>query len=70
MRKLNYIVTTLLLVAVFAWPFTAVSAQEEAPQIRITQVDNSKFPNVTVYVSVTNAAGEPVGVDPSTIQIS
>ncbi|HSB02087.1 MAG TPA: VWA domain-containing protein, partial [Anaerolineales bacterium] len=69
MRKLNYIITTLLLVAISAWPFAAVSAQGEAPQIRITQVDNSKFPNVTVYVSATNAAGEPVGVDPSTIQI-
>ena len=70
MRKLNYILTALLLIAISAWPFAAVSAQGEAPQIRITQVDNSKFPNVTVYVSVTNAAGEPVGVDPATIQIS
>ena len=51
-------------------PFASVSAQGEQPQIRITQVDNSQFPQVTVYVSVTNAAGEPVGVDPSTIQIS
>ena len=41
-----------------------------APQIRITQVDNSKFPQVTVYVSVTDANGQPVGVDPSAIQIS
>ncbi len=69
MRKLNYIITTLLLVAVSAWPFAAASAQGETPQLRITQVDNSKFPNVTVYVSATNAAGEPVGIDPSTIQI-
>lgn len=69
MRKLNYILTALLLIAISAWPFAAVSAQSEEPQIRITQVDNSKFPNVTVYVSVTNAAGEPVGVDPATIQI-
>lgn len=47
-----------------------VHAQEpESPQVRITQVDNSDFPNVTVYVSATNAAGEPVGIDPSTIQI-
>jgi len=68
-RKLNYILTTLLLIAISAWPFAPVSAQGEAPQIRITQVDNSKFPNVTVYVSATNAAGEPVGVDPATIQI-
>jgi VWFA-related protein len=68
-RKLSYILTTLLLVALSAWPFAAVSAQGETPQLRITQVDNSKFPNVTVYVSATNTAGEPVGVDPSTIQI-
>ena len=47
-----------------------VSAQTEAPQIRITQVDNSKFPQVTVYVSVTNSACEPVGVDPATIQVA
>src|SRR5512147_1551348 len=70
MRKFNYVITTLLLIAISMWPFVAVSAQGEEPQIRITQVDNSKFPNVTVYVSVTNAAGAPVGVDPATIQIS
>ncbi len=69
MRKLNYVITTLLLIAFSLWPVAAVSAQGETPQLRITQVDNSKFPNVTVYVSATNAAGEPVGVDPSTIQI-
>jgi VWFA-related protein len=38
-------------------------------QVRITQVDTSKFPNVTVYVSATDSAGEPVGVDASAIQI-
>jgi VWFA-related protein len=69
MRRLNSIVMVLLLI-ISAGPFAVVSAQTEEPQIRITQVDNSKFPNVTVYVSVTNAAGEPVGVDPATIQIS
>ncbi len=41
-----------------------------SPQVKITQVDNSKFPQVTVYISVTDAAGQPVGIDPSTIQIS
>jgi VWFA-related protein len=70
MRTLNTILTVLLWITITVWPFAAVSAQGEEPQIRITQVDNSKFPNVTVYVSVTNAAGEPVGVDPATIQIS
>lgn len=69
MLKLNRLIITLLLISISAWPHAAVSAQGEAPQIRITQVDNSRFPNVTVYVSVTNAAGEPVGIDPATIQI-
>ncbi|HET6846319.1 MAG TPA: VWA domain-containing protein, partial [Anaerolineales bacterium] len=45
-------------------------AQTGGTQVRITQVDNSRFPQVTVYVSVTDAAGQPVGVDPASIQIS
>lgn len=53
-----------------AAPFQGALAQDPGPIVRITQVDNSKFPQVTVYVSVTNAAGEPMAVDPSTIQIS
>jgi len=44
-------------------------SQVEGLQIRITQVDNSKFPQVTVYISVTDAIGEPVGVDPNQITI-
>ncbi len=65
----SILVLSLLLVLAFA-PALGARAQSEQPQIKITQVDNSKFPQVTVYVSVTNAAGEPVGVDPSTIQLS
>ena len=59
----------LLGVTVAAAP-AAFAQSADQPQIKITQVDNSKFPQVTVYVSVTNAAGEPVGVDPSAIQLS
>jgi Ca-activated chloride channel homolog len=70
MRRQNLIITILLFLSVSLWPLATVSAQGgEEPQIRITQVDNSKFPNVTVYVSATNGAGEPAGIDPSTIQI-
>lgn len=50
-------------------PLSGVAAQSEETLIRITQVDNSQFPNVTVYVSATNGAGEPIGVDPAAIQI-
>ena len=51
-------------------PLQTASAQADGAQVRITQVDNSKFPQVTVYVSVTDANGEPLAVDPSQIQIS
>jgi len=45
-------------------------AQADGSQVKITQVDNSQFPQVTVHVSVTDAAGEPVAVDPASIQIA
>jgi len=50
-------------------PIQIVLAQVDGAHIRITQVDNSRFPQVSVYVSVTNAAGEPLGVNPNLIQI-
>lgn len=69
--KYRFLLTFILLTSiVLGSPLTVASAQsDDDTQIRITQVDNSDFPNVTVYVSVTNAAGEPVGVDGAAIQI-
>ena len=60
---------SLILTLIFIPALTVYAQEPETPQVRITQVDNSNFPNVTVYLSATNAAGEPVGIDPSTIQI-
>ncbi len=60
---------SLLVLLLALAPLQIVAAQDESPQIRITQVDNSQFPKVTLYISVTNAAGEPVGVNPGEIQI-
>jgi VWFA-related protein len=65
----RYILTLVLLLFIGLQPLSMVAAQSDDTQVRITQVDNSNFPNVTVYVSVTNAAGEPVGVEPETIQV-
>jgi Ca-activated chloride channel homolog len=62
-----FLVLVLLLLGVLL-PASQVSAQE-GTLVRITQVDTSKFPNVTVYVSVTDGLGQPVGVNPETIQI-
>jgi Ca-activated chloride channel family protein len=73
MRKISrFILTFGLLLVLMAWitPEAFAQTPTPAPQIRITQVDNSKFPQVTVYVSATDTEGQPVGVDPSAIQIS
>jgi VWFA-related protein len=72
MRKISRIILSvglLITLMLFSVP-TAFAQDANGAQIKITQVDNSKFPQVTVYVSVTNTAGEPVGVDPATIQIT
>jgi VWFA-related protein len=73
-RWIRTLLTLFLLSFIGLQPLSQAAAQEGGgqtgdTQVHITQVDNSQFPNVTVYVSVTNAAGEPVGVDPATIQI-
>ncbi|MCC6299696.1 MAG: VWA domain-containing protein [Anaerolineales bacterium] len=60
---------SLILLLTLGPTLTAQAQEPETPQVRITQVDNSNFPNVTVYVSATNAAGEPVGIDPAVIQL-
>ncbi len=73
MRNITRLILSLGLVlgvVLASAPGALAQSNDQQPQIKITQVDNSKFPQVTVYVSVTNAAGEPVGVDPSTIQIA
>jgi VWFA-related protein len=65
----RFILTLILLSFIGLQPLSQVAAQSADTQVRITQVDNSKFPNVTVYVSATDANGNPVGIDPQTIQI-
>ncbi len=68
-KTYRFFLTLFLLALITLAAPLRVFAQTDT-QVHITQVDNSKFPNVTVYVSVTDSAGNPVGVDPATIQIS
>jgi Ca-activated chloride channel family protein len=65
--QLRFILVAIVILA-FA-PLQKALALEDGVNIRITQVDNSMFPQVTVYVSVTNSSGEPLAVDPDRIQI-
>lgn len=64
----RFFLTFSLLLSLTLFPALKASAQG-VPTITITQVDNSKFPQVTVYISVTDAAGEPLGVSPSSLQV-
>ena len=70
MQKIIRILLSLSLLPLFMlFSAPTVFAQSSGPQIRITQVDKSHFPQVTVYVSVVDENGNPVGIDPKTIQI-
>lgn len=44
--------------------------RQENANVYITQIDTSEFPRITVYVSVTDEAGEPVAIDPTQIALS
>ncbi len=73
MRTVSRFLLSLCVSLVLTLGFTpGVYAQTATPSptIKVTQVDNSKFPQVTVYVSVTDANGEPLGIDPTQIQLS
>lgn len=64
---------TLCALAALPWlgtPQPARGAQGEETKIKITQVDTSQFPKIKVYVSVTNAAGEPLAVSASQLQLT
>jgi VWFA-related protein len=61
-----------LLFALALLPISRPAAQAQGPsdtEAHITQVDTSQFPWVTVYVSVTDAEGVPVGIDPASMEI-
>lgn len=73
--SLNRFCILLLIFAItFGIPLTAFAQEKEISttgvQAHITQVDTSQFPTVTVYISVTDANGEPVQVSPSQIVLT
>jgi VWFA-related protein len=71
LRKTNLSITimTMLLATMLFTPAFAQESDEGDPRVIITQIDTSHFPSVTVYISATDSAGEPVGIDPSRLVI-
>lgn len=71
-KRLFFLTISLVVLASMLTGF--IPANPVMPQagdltVRITQVDDSKFPQVTVYVSVVNAKGEPVAVNPGDLVV-
>lgn len=69
MWKQKIIHLTLVLVSLCTLTGFSPKQQVEETHIRITQIDTSDFPKVTVYVTVTDENGDPVGVDPARIRL-
>lgn len=74
MKRIRSVQATLsiLIIAGLLMAFMPAASsfpQSEGVSVKITQVDNSKFPLVTVYVSVVNAKGEPVAVNANDLVI-
>jgi Ca-activated chloride channel family protein len=70
-RTLSLVIGLLFCLALlFSSAFTIVRQENSEPVIRVTQVDTSHFPRITVYISVTDAFGNPLGIDPDRLVLS
>lgn len=56
----------LLLLALALLPVASANAQGSPPNSQVTQVDTSKYPDISLYVSVTDAQGNPVAASART----
>lgn len=69
-KNLSRMVMICLMLLVNLALIASPAQAEDELIVRITQVDTSQFPRVTVYVSVTNADGEPAEVESSRLTLS
>jgi VWFA-related protein len=60
----------MLLLSMTLMAFSPLPQEPSEETIKITQVDTSDFPKVTLYVSVVDQNGQPTGIDPSRITIA
>lgn len=66
----RFILAFALLSVLLLSAIPSMALAQGSEQARITQVDASNFPKVTVYVSVTGPNGEPIGIDPNRITLT
>jgi VWFA-related protein len=73
MKPINNFRSTVLMILLLSLTLAAFSPlpqQTTEEIITITQVDTSQFPQVTLYVSVTDQNGQPLGIEPGRISIA
>ena len=63
------IMTAFLFAAIFSGS-NPLPQQPEEEIVTVTQVDTSQFPEVTLYISVVDQQGQPLGIDPGRITIA
>jgi Ca-activated chloride channel homolog len=68
LKQLRWLILPAALAIAIA-PAPVLAQTAEPLTVHITQVDTSAFPTVTVYISVTNAAGEPAPVNLDRIRL-
>jgi VWFA-related protein len=66
---MTFSILTLVFLSAFNMQIPPGQTDQEEEIIRITQVDTSQFPQVTIYVSITDQNGQPIGIAPSRIVI-
>jgi VWFA-related protein len=54
----------------WAAPRPQAAARRDSPIVHVTQVDESQFPTLKVYISITDSDGEPVGVAPTHLRLA
>jgi len=59
----------LALLSLAAFAFAPAPQAEAEPRLQVTQIDRSQFPTLQVYVSVTDADGEPLPIAPEQLQL-
>jgi VWFA-related protein len=66
----SVIILTALLLSILISGFNPLPQEPEEETITVTQVDTSQFPEVTLYISVVDQDGQPLGIDPGRITIA
>jgi Ca-activated chloride channel homolog len=67
--SMTFVIISILILTLSGFSTPPANLAQGDPSAKITQVDTTQFPVVTVYISVVDSTGEPVAVSPSNLVI-